>query len=216
MCASGQVIYFKRDEDKKLRKGTILDVTPDGYQVQARRSADKITPPVYLIPAHQIVSDHVPVRERKSTIHETVSTHGRQITATEMNRRADVATERFQMTEAQVLQAKAMLEIRKRILAKAAYRGGIQRTTNDQDYLEICSEYDLASIQAFRTSSSKATVADIQLFRNFIDGATDTVGTIALTIFRSAKTAAIRFLKARSAYHLHHEDISDHAWRLAA
>lgn len=99
MFVSGQAINFKRDEDMKVRKGIILNATPDGYQVQGCRSANKITPPVYIIPAHQIISDHVPRKERKSGIHEVTSTHGRQITADEMNRRATVATERFQMTE---------------------------------------------------------------------------------------------------------------------
>lgn len=220
MFVSGETVYFKMPGMPRTRKGIIIGGdAATGWQVQARRLMTQTAAQadVFTVPAEYLKSeaDHKAAQE-PTGIYETTSTNGRQITATELNRRATVAAERIQLTEAQIFQARAMLEIRKKILVKAAYRGHISKTTQDFDYQELSSEYDIASLQAFRTSASKATVTELQLFSDYIRGATDTVGSIALTIFRTSKTAVVRYLKSRNDYYHHHDNISDHAWRLAA
>lgn len=215
----GKTVYYKVPGMPRTRKGVVIGGDVTGWQVQARRSSSQTIGhgDTFIVPAEYLKSEaEHKAAQQPSGIHEVTSTHGRQITATELNRRATVAAERFQMTEAQILQARAMLEIRKRIIAKAAHRGRITATQSNFDFQELLSEYTLAAITAFRTATSKATVSDIQSFRDYIEEKTTTAGYIALSIFRSGKTAAIRYLKARSEYHHHHEDISDHAWRLAA
>lgn len=217
MLEPGQQIYFKRDTDRRTRKGQIVGGNSlDGWQVQGRRQANSFVADVYQLTSDQIQTEEAFKASRsRSTIHETISTHGRQITATEMNRRAKVAVERLQLTETQVLQARAMLEIRKRTLRSLAYKNRICTTATDFEFEELSSEYLVAALTAFRTATSKAPVADLDEFRRFIAGE-PVKSCIMLTIAKTGKTAAIRYLKARSQYHQRHVDIFDYADRMAA
>lgn len=217
MLEPGQQIYFKRDTDRRTRKGQIVGGNDlDGWQVQGRRQADRFAAGVYHLTTDQIQTEEAFKASRsRSTIHETISTHGRQITATEMNRRAQVAADRLQLTEIQILQARAMLEIRRRTVRELAHKNRIPSTICDYDYNELDSEYVVAQLTALRATASSASDDDIRKFKQFLAGET-TDSRMIMTITRTARTAAIRFLKSRTQYRQLHTNIDDVAYYLAA
>jgi hypothetical protein len=214
MFEAGQKIYFKRDTDKRLLKGTIVAAAGAGWQVQGARTASKIKPPVFTLQAHEITVTHVPGRQRPKT-REAGHGSGLCIPAVESIRRHAIGTERLGMNETQVIQARAMLEIRRRTLRGLAATNGISFSGYDFEYEELSSEYLVATFTALRTQASKAPEADLAEFRRYLEGQTGD-SRIMLTIARSARTAAVRYLRKRSQYHRMHVDISDYERRLSA
>ncbi|MBK5275161.1 MAG: hypothetical protein JJE30_08925 [Desulfuromonadales bacterium] len=214
MFTSGQKIYFKRDTDKRLLKGTIIGQAGDGWQVRGARTASKITPPVFTLQAHEITTDHIPPRQRVKKL-ETSHGSGLSIVAAESIRRREITEARLGMTETQVLQARAMLEMRRRALRKLAATNGIAFSRYDYAFEELSSEYLVAAMSALRSTVSKAPDADLEEFRRYLSGEVAD-SRVMMTITRTSRTAAIRYLKRRTEYHLQHVDISDYGRRLAA
>lgn len=213
----GESIYFKMQGMQRKRRGVIVGGSHvDGWQVQGRRQADQFQAPVFIVPAGQLqtVAEHKAERQ-KSGIFETTSTKGRRITAEEMKRRAEAAARALQFTELYVMQSRAMIEVRRRIVRKLAASNGIAATIDDFEFEELTSEFQFASLLAFRTAASKATAEQIDEFRSHLMGKIDS-SRIMGTIARTGKTAAIRYLKARQEYHRLHVDISGKERRLAA
>lgn len=212
MLMIGITVYFKTEGMQRTRKGTVIaGNNVDGWQVKCCRTATSFKAEVLTIAAeHLTTEDDHKAKLQRSPIHE----NGR-ITATEMNRRAEIAAERLQLSEAQVLRARAMLEIRRSTLRKLAYKNAIAATGSDFDFQELVSEYLVASIEAYRTAAHKASSEDLRAFHDQLEGRTSQ-SNIMLTIARTAKTTAIRWLKARQEYRQRHYNISDYEWRLAA
>ena len=213
MILIGLAVYFKRESDTRKRKGVVLSQDGDGYHVQGARTATRFNPPVYTLMAHEIITGHIPTRDRikKTERHGT----GLSITAAESLRRQEIGTARLGLSESEVLQARAMLEIRKRTLCKLAASNGITPTREDFDFEEISGEYLVASLASLRSATSKATDADIKEFRHHLHGQV-AESRIMMTIAKTAKTAAVRYLRKRSFYHAMHVDISDYERRLYA
>lgn len=213
MFEIGDKIYFKREGDKRLLKGTIIDVDGGSYLVRGSRTATKSTPPVFTIPSNQITADHITSSQRIKKTERHGS--GLSIVASESIRRQAIVTKRLEMSEWQILQAKAMLEIRRRALRELAGKNRIPVTTDCYEYEELCSEYIIGTLSALRATAASATNADIKEFRRYLDGeAIDS--RMMMTIKRTSRTAAIRYLKLRAQYYQLHVDIADHEYRLAA
>lgn len=217
MYEIGQEVYFKRDTDKRTRRGVVIAGNDAaGYQVQGRRSADKFNAEIVFLTADQMQSEQEFKASRaKSGLFEAISAKGRQITSEEMKRRSEAGTLRLGMTETQVLQARAMLEIRRRVLLSLAASNRITPRSTDFEFEELTSEYLLATLGALRTATSKAADADLEAFRAHLTGKAD-YSRIMMNIARTGKTAAIRYLKKRQEYHQHHHNIDDYAYQLAA
>lgn len=214
MIEIGQTIYFKRPEDIRRLKGKIIGQSPDGWTVQGCRTATKSTPPVFILLSHEIITDHVPPKSRKK---QREAGHGAGLTiiAAESLRRQQISTERLEMSESQVLQARAMLEIRRRTLRQLATSNRIAPSYDDYEFRELDSEFIVAQLAALRASAATATDDDIKQFKRHLAGEVD-YSRIMFTITRSSKTAAIRYLKRRSQYHRIHTNIDDLAYCLTA
>lgn len=210
----GQKIYFRREADGRLLKGTILNLTPDGIQVQGCRTATKITPPLFTLTASQIVTDHIPDRLRPRKL-ETGHGNSLSVIASESIRRKAVAAERIGMSEIQILQCRAMLEMRRRAVRSLVWSNGIAVTRQDFDYQELDSEYIVAQLTSLRATAASATDADIREFKQYLAGETN-YSRVMITVSRTSRTAAVRYLEKRQRYHLMHHDISDYENRLTA
>jgi hypothetical protein len=140
---------------------------------------------------------------------------GLSIVVEESIRRKAIVIERLGMSEDQVLQARAMLEIRRRAVRGLAGISRIPCTREDFSFQELDSEYVVAQLAALRATASSATDADLREFKRYLDGEVGD-SKMMLTICRTSRTAAIRFLRKRQEYHRFHVDIADYAYRLAA
>ncbi|MEI6827561.1 MAG: hypothetical protein WCK54_18360 [Desulfuromonadales bacterium] len=214
MIETGQKIYFRKEADGRLLKGTVLDVTDNGIQVRGCRTATKITPPVFTLTASQIVTDHVPERLRSK---QRESGHGNSLSiiAAESIRRQQISAERLGMSEIQVLQARAMLEIRRRAVRSLAGMNRIAANRQDYDYQELHSEYIVAQLTSLRATAASATDADIREFKQYLNGEAND-SRMMMTISRTSRTAAVRYLKKRQEYHLAHCDICNYENQLSA
>ena len=212
MFEIGQKIYFRREGDGRLLKGTIIRQAGDSWIIRGARRANQFNPPEYTVPSGVIVTDHVKHRDKVKKL-ETGHGSGLSIVASESIRRQAIVTARLGMTEMQVLQARAMLEIRRRTIRALASSNRI--TTSNPDFDELSSEYVVAQLTALRATAASATDADIKDFKRYLDDQTAD-SRIMMTITRTSRTAAIRYLKRRSQYHQLHANIDDIAYRLAA
>ena len=212
MFKIGQKIYFRREGDGRLLKGTIIEQAGDSWIIRGARRANQFNPPEYTVPSGVIVTDHIKHRDRVKKL-ETGYGNGMSIVASESIRRQAIVTARLGMSEIQVLQARAMLEIRRRTLRALASMNRI--TTSNPDFNELTSEYVVAQLTALRATAASATDTDIKDFKRYLDDQTAD-SRIAMTITRTSRTAAVRYLKRRSQYHQIHANIDDIAYRLAA
>lgn len=208
----GQTVYFRIESDVRLKKGELVEQSGECWIVRGCRTATKITRPFISVPVASIVTDHIPSRQRVKKL-ETGHGNGLCIVAEESLRRQQVVVERLQMSETQLLQCRVMLEIRRRAVRGLASMNRI--TTSDPDFEELSSEYVVAQLSALRAQAATATAADIREFKRYLAGETDDSRMI-MTISRTSRTAAVRYLKRRSQWHQLHTNIDDVAYRLAA
>lgn len=213
MLEIGMKIFFKRDGDKRLLKGTIIGENETGYIVRGCRTATKITPPIHTLQAHEINTEYIPEKLRPRVYETGHGGCGMSVLATESIRRQQLTVERLGMSESQLLQARALLEIRRRTVRGLASSNRITR--DDPDFEELSSEYVVAQLMALRATAATATNADIREFKRYLN---DEVADckMMLSIKRTSRTAAIRFLKLRAHYHRSHVDIDDYKYRLTA
>lgn len=214
MFEIGQKIYFKREGlDERLLKGAVIGQDGDKWIIRGARRADRFNPPEYTVSFGEIVTDHIPQRLRvKKTEH-----HGNSLSipVAESIRRQAISAQRLGISETQVLQARAMLEIRKRAVRMLAYRNRISTATADFDHQELDAEYVTAQLASLRATAASATDSDIREFKRHLAGEID-YSRVMLTIARTSRTAAVRYLKLRTQYHQLHINIDDLAYRLAA
>jgi hypothetical protein len=210
----GDTVYFRTVTDVRLKKGEIVEQIGENWIVKGTRTATKSTRPLITVPADMIVTDHIPPGQR---VRKLESGHGSGlcIPAAESIRRQQISTERLGMTETQILQARALLEIRRRAVRSLATLNSIVPHSEDFEFQELNSEYIVAQLTSLRATAATATDADIREFKRYLDGeATDS--RMMMTITRTSRTAAIRFLKHRQEYYRFHVDIADFENRLAA
>lgn len=208
---SGQKVYFRMESGTRLLKGELVEQSGENWIVKGTRTATKNTRPIVTVPTSMIVTDHIAPKDRiKKTERNGVSL---SIPAAESIRRKQISFERLEMTECQVLQARAMLEMRRRAVRGLASVNRI--TTSDADMEELSSEYVVAQLMALRATAATATDDDIREFKKYLSGEA-TECRMMMTITRTSRTAAIRYLKRRAEYQHMHVDIADYQYRLAA
>ncbi len=215
MLVIGQQIYFKRQGDKRMLKGTIIGGNETGWTVRGCRTATRITPPVHAIPPHEINEEYIPAKLRTPVYEKGHGGCGMSVLATESIRRQQLTVERLGMTETQILQARALLEMRRRTVRYLASQNRIVPHSEDFEFQELNSEYIVAQLTALRATASTATDTDIREFKRYLSGEVEGC-KMMITIKRTSKTAAIRYLKQRAQYYRSHFDIADYANRLAA
>lgn len=215
MLEIGQKIYFKREGDFRLLKGVIIGANDTGWIVRGCRTATNIKPPIHTIQTHEINTSYIPVKLRTRVYEKGHGGCGMSILATESIRRQQLTVGRLGMNESQILQARAMIEIRRRTLKRLAYSNRITPNSQDYDFQELDSEFIVCQLMALRATAATATAADIREFQRHLAGEVEG-SRMMMTITRSSKTAAIRYLKQRAQYHQLHVDIADHEYWLAA
>lgn len=174
MIEIGQKIYFKRAGDHRRLKGEVIAQYGDSYTVKGTRTAGKFTRPVYSLTAQEMITDHIPHKLKPKT-REAGHGNGLCIPIDESIRRKENITERLGMTEErlgmteeQVLQARAMLELRKRTLRGLAASNRLSYSSQDFECEELTSEYTVTTLAALRSAVSKATDTELDLFREFL------------------------------------------------
>ncbi len=215
MLEIGQKIYFKREGDFRLLKGVIIGANDTGWIVRGCRTATKITPPIHTIQAHEINTSYIPVKLRTRMYEKGHGGCGMSVLATESIRRQQLTVGRIGMTETQILQARAMLEIRRRTVRYLATQNRIVPHSEDFEFQELSSEYIVGQLTALRATAATATDADIKEFKRYLTGEVQDC-KMMITIKRTSRTAAIRYLKQRAQYYQSHFDIADFEYRLAA
>ena len=209
----GQAVYFRMESGTRLLKGELVEQSGENWIVKGARTATKSSRPIITVPISTIVTDHIAPKDRiKRTERNGVSL---SIPAAESIRRKQISFERFEMTECQILQARAMLEMRRRAVCRLAGMNRITTSKEDFGYRELDSEYILAQLAALRATAVTATDADVREFKCYLAGEVED-SKIMMTISRSSRTASIRFLKKRQQFHYMHLDIADYEYRLAA
>lgn len=208
-----QTVYFRMESGARLLKGELVEQSGEGWIVRGTRTATKSTRPLNTIPASMIVTDHTPKKDRIKKTERHGS--GLSIPVAESIRRQQISVERLGMSESQILQARALLEIRRRAVRSLATLNRIVPNREDYDFQELDSEYVVAQLAALRATASSATDEDIKEFKRYLNGEV-TESKMLLTINRTSKTATIRYLKRRAEYQLMHVDIHDYEYRLSA
>jgi len=157
------------------------------------------------IPASQVLPLQT-IRKPKKHSRENGNGAGMCIPAAESVLRSQIGAVRLGLTEEQILRAKAMIELRRRIVCSLATSNGIACTSADYEFQEIVSEFTVAALGAIRATTSKSPLQELEEFRAFIEGQT-AESKIMTTIARTGKTAVVRYLKKRRKYRLTHMDL---------
>lgn len=215
MLEIGQKIYFKREGDFRLLKGTVIGGNDTGWIVRGCRTATKITPPIHTIQTHEINTKYVPDKLRPRKYETGHGSCGMSILATESIRRQQLTVGRLGMSETQILQARALLETRRRAVRYLATQNRIVPHSEDFEFQELNSEYVVAQLTSLRATAATATDADIREFKRYLNDEVKDC-KMMISIKRTSRTAAIRYLKLRAQYYQSHVDIADHEYWLTA
>jgi len=212
MFQAGEIIYFKREEDCRALRGEIVEQQGECYVVRGMRTATRSSRPLLTIPAGQVLPFQA-VRKPKKNSRENGHGSGLSLPVDESVKRSQIGTERLGMNEGAVLFSDPMQQLCRRIVRRLGSFNGI-RGDNNPELHELYGEYLVATLQAIRTQTSKASDEDLDAFRNFLAGHTVT-SKIMLTVARCGKTAVIRFLKRRQKYHQTHKGLETLERRMA-
>lgn len=197
MYLVNETIYFRHESGSRALKGEVIGHVDGMYQVKGMRSATQHARPVYLIPAEQVF----PVEQIKRKPHtHKLQGSGLSLNTTESLERKQITENRLNMTEGQILQCRAMIDLKRRIVLAAAHKNNIPYRS--LDYNELESEFMVAALGAIRAAVSKATSEELNKFLSFLAGNEEHFFCrIVMNIARTGKTACIRFLKRRQQYH---------------
>lgn len=205
-------VYFKTETDKRIKRGELIEQQGEHAVIRGCRQAGNFTRPLLTVHVSQIIPNHVSAGRKTRKLQHGQGA-GMCILPSESIRRKE-HLERLGLSEADILMCKAMVELRRRTLRSLAVTNGIEPVTSDFDFEELHSEYLVATLGALRSATSRAAVEDIAEFQDHITGRRDQ-SRIMLTIYRTGKTAAIRYLQRRQQYHLHHVPLPDDKGRFA-
>lgn len=201
MFESGEIAYYRRPEDQRALRCEIINYAEGYYTVRGMRTASSYRRPVLSIPEQYMLPVSV-VRPAKKYSREYHG-GGLSVPAAESLQRAQIGCERLGMDEGAVLFADPLQRLCKRIVGRLASSNGIHGADNPERH-ELQSEFVVASLQAIRTATSKASDSDLEAFRRFLAGEDHLFGKIVVTIARTGKTACIRYLQRRQQYHQTH------------
>lgn len=206
-----QKVYYKLPGMVRACRGVVIGGNDDdGWQVQGCRRANCFKGEVFTVASCylQTVDDFVGAKEKKRRV----------ATPVDSVQRAQIAMERFPLSELEVLRHPVVVGRMLRDLAHLASSNGISPKyaltggmidNQDFDGMELYSEYSLQLLQTFRREAANAPDSDLLEFHNYLGVLTNT-SRISITIHREAKTKAIRYLKKRQAAHCRMSgDVSD-------
>ena len=202
----GQEVYFKPEGGTKRRWGTVVGGDKSAWQIEGKRQGGSFKPETYLLPRHQIWTKEEYAAETATPgTREMVAGNKWLIPAAELNRRAALAASRFEINEKQIMEHPAINEQARQTLAGLAHSNGINSRytirngtlhNDDLEAMELYSEYATAMMGALRREVSAAPQADLDEFRQFLNGESQK-SRISATITWAGRGAAIRYLKDR-------------------
>lgn len=212
MFEPGEIAFYRRQEDCKAMRCEIISYSEGRYTVRGMRSATCNRRPVLTIEERHMLPMSIVRPEPK--YHREYHGAGLSVPVAESLARKVTVAERLGLDEAQILQARAMMELRRRIVRSLASKNRIDRDDPERD--ELFSECVCAMLGALRTIASKAAAEELDAFRAFLQGQGQEQCRIVMNIARTSKTAVVRYLKKRQSYHRLHVNICDLEGRLAA
>ncbi|BBA71742.1 hypothetical protein [Geobacter sulfurreducens] len=219
----GQKVMFKPQGAPRKRQGTVIgrDVA-GGWQIEGARQANTFTFQRFTLPREQVwsIEEHEAQKRQPSGILEATSSHGRQLTTKESNRRAALASRNLGISEDEILRNPRILESARATLAALAsmneldsryiITGGTLRN-DDPEAMILFSEYAIAAMNNLRGLAATAPREDLDDFRAHLAGE-DVQSRIAYNIHRTGRTAVVRYLKRQNEqirdreYNTTHED----------
>ncbi|BET57903.1 hypothetical protein [Geobacter sp. 60473] len=202
-----QKVMFKPNGAPRKRRGTVIGRDAAGnWHVEGARQAHTFVPERFTLPRQQIWTpeEHEAQKRQTKGTREVTSSHGRQITTSESNRRAIRGYRALGITEDQIMSNPRILENARAALAAVASRnknlssaftvsGGTLRN-DDPEAMTLYSEYVTAAITNLRGLTATAPRGDLDDFRAYLAGE-NVASRIAYNILRSGRTAAIRYLR---------------------
>lgn len=215
MLQTGSAVYFKPVIGApRKRRGTVIGQDSAGsWQIEGARQANAFYPQRFTLPREQVwsIEEHEAQKRQPSGILEATSSHGRQLTTRESNRRAALASRNLGISEDEILRNPRILESARVSLAVLAsmndldsrfiITGGTLRN-DDPEAMTLFSEYSSAAMNNLRGLTATAPREDLDDFRAYLAGE-DVQSRIAYNIHRTGRAAVIRHLKQQ------HEQIQD-------
>lgn len=216
----GQKVMFKPNGALRKRRGTVIGRdTAGNWHVEGVRQANTFAPERFTLPRQQIWTpeEHEAQKRQLKGTREATSSHGRQVTASESNRRAIRGYRALGITEDQIMSNPRILENARAALAAIAssnnnlssaftVSGGTLRN-DDPEAMALYSEYATAAITNLRGLTATAPREDLDTFRTYLAGE-NVSSRIAYNILRSGRTAAIRYLRRQHEEHLRDREYS--------
>lgn len=215
----GQKVMFKPQGAPRKRQGTVIGQDTAGrWQIEGARQANAFHPQRFTLPREQVWTpeEHEAQKRQPSGILEATSSHGRQLTTKESNRRAALASRNLGISEDEILRNPRVLESARATLAALAsmndldsrfiITGGTLRN-DDPEAMTLFSEYVIAAMNNLRGLAATAPREDLDDFRAYLAGE-DVQSRIAYNILRSGRTAAIRYLRRQHEEHLRDREYS--------
>lgn len=202
-----QKVMFKPNGAPRKRRGTVIGRDTSGnWHVEGVRQAHTFAPERFTLPREQIWTpeEHEAQKRQAKGTREATSSHGRQVAASESNRRAIRGYRALGISEDQIMSNPRILENARATLAAVASRnknlspaftvsGGTLRN-DDPEAMTLYSEYVTAAITNLRGLTATAPREDLDDFRAYLAGE-NVACRIAYNILRSGRTAAIRYLR---------------------
>jgi len=205
----GMRIMFKVDGMARRCKGIITGSDEAGWNVSGARRADGGTALLQNLSREHIwtLAEHQ-AEKAPSATREPTTRGGSTVAAEESRRRAEIGQQRAQLEEGKVLTHPAFVNRVKSTLSRLARSNGYNPHyeeiggalhNDDPDANELYSEYITAAMNSYRTETSKAPSKDLDELREVLDGKT-TESRILMSMARSGKTAAIRYITYHQRY----------------
>ncbi len=219
----GQKVMFKLQGAPRKRQGTVIGRDTAGrWQIEGARQANAFHPQRFTLPREQVwtTEEHEAQKRQPSGILEATSSHGRQLTIQESNRRAVLASRNLRISEDEILRNPRILESARATLAALAAMNDLDSSfiitgstlrNDDPEAMTLFSEYATAALTNLRGLAATATPEEIQDFRAHLAGK-DIQSRIAYNIHRTGRTAVVRYLKRQNGqiqdreYNTTHED----------
>lgn len=205
----GMRVMFKVDGMARRCKGIITGSDVAGWKVSGARRADGGTALLQNLSREHIwtLAEHHSEKTPSAT-REPTTRGGSTIAAAESRRRAEVGQQRSQLDEAKVLTHPVFVSRMRSTLSHLASSNGFNPHyeeiggalhNDDLDANELYSEYITASMNSYRTETSKASEKDLHDLHEVLDGER-AESRILMSMARAGKTAAIRYITFHQRY----------------
>lgn len=195
----GTPVYYKTEDMPRKMKGTVHHIEGEMHTIQPNRQGHVYRPAQITIHRDQIWTED----EHRGTAAAPQRTTEGHVAVDVSNARAVTAQEQTGLTETEVIKHPTFLAAMKNRLKHLAISNGMSADyrehngillNDDMDASDLYTEYVTAAMNSYRTTASKASPQDIAEFKAWLAGSAEH-GTIAMSMLRTGKTAAIRHLR---------------------